>query len=66
MAEIKSAFHVLGPDDAHELDLKADMVDRIGAIIKERGLTQARAGELMGLGQAEVSKMLGGTWTASR
>jgi predicted XRE-type DNA-binding protein len=60
MAEIKSAFHVLGLDDAHELDLKADMVDRIGAIIKERGLTQARAGELMGLGQAEVSKMLGG------
>lgn len=60
MSEIESAFHVLGLADAHELDLKADMVDRIGAIIKARELTQARAGELMGMGQAEVSKMLSG------
>ena len=60
MAAIKSAFEILGFEDSHELDVKADMVDRIGAIIKARGLTQAQAGELIGLGQAEVSKMLSG------
>lgn len=60
MADKQSAFHVLGLEDAHELDVKADIVDRIAAIIRARRLTQTAAGELMGLDQAEVSKMLRG------
>ena len=39
---------------------KAELVRRIGALIKEKGLTQAEAAKLMSMSQPDVSKMLRG------
>lgn len=46
--------------DAEAHRLKAELVRRIGARIGERQLTQARAAELLGIGQPDVSRMLRG------
>lgn len=47
------------PDAAEHL-LKARIVSEIYDIVKSRRLTQAKAGKLLGIGQADVSKMLRG------
>jgi predicted XRE-type DNA-binding protein len=59
----ESAFHALGLADADELVLRAELMRRIGVIIKQRGLTQTRAGELMGMDQPRVSALLRGRIT---
>ncbi len=50
----------LGFEDPAEESLKADLVIRIMDEIARRGLSQAAAGRLMGLGQPDVSKLLRG------
>lgn len=42
---------------------KARLASRIRSVIERRGLTQANAAELMGMGQPEVSALLDGRLT---
>jgi predicted XRE-type DNA-binding protein len=62
----------LGPDniyadfgcpDADERLLKATLVTRIRAVIADRELTQARAGQIMGIPQPKVSELVRGSAT---
>ncbi len=39
---------------------KAELIHRIGVLIHERGLTQVRAAEILGIPQPKVSKILRG------
>ena len=55
----------LGPDnlyagmpDADERLLKATLVARVRAVIADRGLTQVKAGEIMGVPQPKVSELV--------
>src|SRR3546814_14781078 len=50
----------LGFTDAEEMLVKAQLVPKIGDIIKQRKLTQQPAAELMGMSQGRVSNMLRG------
>ena len=42
--------------------LKADLVTRIGEIIRQRRLTQLQAAKLLGLSQPDVSRLLRGNF----
>ena len=44
--------------DAHLL--KAELVSRIDAIVRQRGITQTKAARLLGLSQPDVSRLLRG------
>jgi predicted XRE-type DNA-binding protein len=55
-------FADLGRPDAEFHLLKAELVTRIDEIIRERRLTQARAAELLGLSQPDVSRLLRGSF----
>ena len=46
--------------DADAQFLKAELVSRIDAIIRQRRLTQVQAAELLGLSQPDVSRLLRG------
>jgi predicted XRE-type DNA-binding protein len=59
----ESAFHALGLPDANDLVLRAELLRKIADIIKERGLTQVRAGELLDMDQPRVSALLHGKIT---
>ena len=50
----------LGFPDAEEMLAKAKLVERIGRIIHERGITQTEAARILGLTQPKVSAMLKG------
>lgn len=50
----------LGFPDAEEMLVKAQLVTKIGDIVKQRKLTQQQAAELMGMSQGRVSNMLRG------
>ena len=56
-----NVFADLGLVDADSHIVKAELVTRIDAIVRQRGLTQAEAGRLLGgLSQPEVSRLLRG------
>lgn len=55
-------FADLGLPDADTHFLKAQIVSEIYRIAKERKLTQARAGKLLGITQPEVSRMFKGNF----
>jgi predicted XRE-type DNA-binding protein len=55
-----NVFADIGLPNAAEHSIKADLVLRIAARIKSRGLTQAKAASLLGLAQPDVSKLLRG------
>jgi predicted XRE-type DNA-binding protein len=55
-----NVFADIGLPDAAEHSIKADIVLRIAARIKSKGLTQAKAASLLGLAQPDVSKLLRG------
>ena len=57
-----NVFADLGRPDAEAHLLKAELVARIDEIIRERRLTQARAAELLGLSQPDVSRLLRGNF----
>lgn len=55
-----NVFADFGMPDAAEHQLKARIAAEIHKIIKSRKLTQTKAGEMMGIGQPAVSRMLRG------
>ena len=59
----ESAFHALGLPDADDLQLRADLLRSIAGVIRARGLTQVKAGKLMGMDQPRVSALMGGKIT---
>jgi predicted XRE-type DNA-binding protein len=57
-----NVFADLGRQDAETHLLKAELVTRIDQIIRARRLTQARAAELLGISQPDVSRLLRGNF----
>jgi predicted XRE-type DNA-binding protein len=57
-----NVFADLGLPDAETHLLKAELVARIDQIVRQRRLTQARAAELLGLSQPDVSRLLRGSF----
>ena len=55
-----NVFADLELPDADSLLVKAELVTRIDAIIRRRGITQAEAGRILGLSQPDVSRLLRG------
>ncbi|TBW32839.1 XRE family transcriptional regulator [Siculibacillus lacustris] len=55
-------FADLGLPDADNHFLKAQIVAELYRLTNERKLTQARAGELMGISQPEVSRLFKGNF----
>ncbi len=53
-------FKDVGLPNAEEHLVKAQLVFKIDAIVKDRGLKQVEAAELFGVRQPDVSKMLRG------
>jgi predicted XRE-type DNA-binding protein len=58
-----NVFADLGVDEPAEALLKADLARQIGAVIRERGLTQTEAASLLGVDQPKVSALLRGRLT---
>jgi predicted XRE-type DNA-binding protein len=57
-----NVFADIGLPDAGEHLVKAQLVRRIADVIRKRNLTQAAAGEIIGLKQPDVSKILRGAF----
>ena len=55
-----NVFADLGLADADAHLVKAELVTRIDAIVRQRDITQAEAGRLLGLSQPDVSRLLRG------
>lgn len=55
-----NVFADLGLPSPEERLAKSQLVQRISEIIKERKLTQAKAGKILGIDQAKVSKLVRG------
>jgi predicted XRE-type DNA-binding protein len=55
-----NVFADLGLPNPEERLAKAQLVQRISEIIKERKLTQIKAGDILGIDQAKVSKLVRG------
>jgi predicted XRE-type DNA-binding protein len=58
--ESRTVFSDLGLPNAEEHLVKAQLVYKIDAIMKDRGLKQVDAGKLFGIPQPDVSRMLRG------
>jgi predicted XRE-type DNA-binding protein len=57
---VRNVFKDLGIPNAKEHLVKAQLVFKIDTIMKDRGLKQAEAADLLGVKQPDVSKMLRG------
>ena len=55
-----NVFADLGRPGADAHMLKAELVGRIDALVRRRGITQAEAARLLGLSQPDVSRLLKG------
>ncbi len=55
-----NVFADLGLPDPEERQAKAQLVQRISAVIRERELTQMQAGAILKIDQAKVSKLVRG------
>lgn len=55
-----NVFQDIGLVNPDEHLVKAQLVFKIDAILKKRGMTQTRAAELLGVRQPDISKMLRG------
>ncbi len=55
-----NVFADLGFADPTAMELKAELVRRIGSILRHRHLTQAEAADLLGIDQPKVSALLRG------
>jgi len=56
----RNVFEDLGVPSAEEHLVKAQLVFKIDTIMKDRGLRQVEAADLLGIRQPDVSKMLRG------
>jgi predicted XRE-type DNA-binding protein len=56
----RNVFKDLGLPNAEEHLVKAQLVYKIDTIMKDRGLKQAEAADILGVKQPDVSKMLRG------
>jgi len=56
----RNVFKDIGLPNAEEHLVKAQLVFKIDAIMKDRGLKQVEAADLLGVRQPDVSKMLRG------
>jgi len=56
----RNVYADLSYPDPDDLMVKAQLVTKIGDIIRQRGLTQDKAAELLGLTQPKISKLLKG------
>ncbi len=56
----RNVFKDIGIPNAEEHLIKAQLVFKIDAIMKDRGLKQVEAADLFGIRQPDVSKMLRG------
>lgn len=56
----RNVFKDIGVPNAEEHFVKAQLVSKIDAILKARGLKQVEAAELFGVRQPDVSKLLRG------
>lgn len=59
-----NVFSDLGLPDADKLKIKSGLVVEIIRAIRRLGLTQAEAGQRMGIAQPRVSALLGGDFTS--
>ena len=57
-----NVFADLGRPDAETQLLKAELATRIDKIIRQRGLKQVEAAELLGLSQPDISRLLRGSF----
>ena len=55
-----NVFADLGLPDADTHLVKAELVTRIDAIVRQRGITQTECARLLGLSQPDVSRLLRG------
>ena len=55
-----NVFADIGLPNAEQHFLKAELVSRVGEIIKTRRLTQSAVGRLLGIAQPDLSKILVG------
>jgi len=53
-------FTDLGRANPQEDQLKSNLARRISGVIRERGLTQQQAGDVLGVGQSKVSSLMRG------
>ncbi len=58
-----NVFKDLGFENADELQAEAVLAHEICTIIKQRKLSQRQAAKLLGLDQADVSKLVNGRYT---
>jgi len=56
----RNVYADLSYPDPEDMMVKAQLVTKIGDIVRERGLTQVKAAELLGLTQPKISKLLRG------
>ena len=59
-----NVFADLGLPDAEDLQTRAHLTHQIYNLIKERGLNQTEAAELLGLKQPDVSALMNGKFAA--
>ncbi|MBI2910397.1 MAG: XRE family transcriptional regulator [Chloroflexi bacterium] len=50
------------PDEAAILQMRADLMADLRKLIKAKRLTQAEAGEILGISQSRVSDLIRGKW----
>jgi predicted XRE-type DNA-binding protein len=60
VASCGNVFNDLGFPDAQERLAKAELARRISATIRDRGLTQSAAAEILGVDQPKVSALVTG------
>lgn len=66
MAKIKvtsssgNVFDDLGLADASELNVKAELALKVGAVIRKRAISQTLAAQLTGISQPDISRLLRG------
>lgn len=56
----ENVYAELGYHDSEDMLVKAQLVTKIADIIRQRGFTQERAAEVLGLTQPKISKLLKG------
>jgi predicted XRE-type DNA-binding protein len=50
------------PEEAAILQMRADLMADLRKFIKEKGLTQSKAAEMLGVSQSRVSDLIRGKW----